>query len=471
MPYLGNTPTTQSFISGTDYFNGNGSTTAFTLSRTVASVNDIQAVVNNVVQVPNDAYTISGTTITFTSAPSAGTQNVYVRYLSTTTQAITPSQNTVSWSTLDSNVQGDLGISFKNRIINSNMVIDQRNAGASVTPGTGGIYTLDRWQYVNNQASKFSIQQNAGSVTPPIGFNNYIGFTSLSAYSSASSDYFVLTQSVEGFNWSDLGWGTANAKTATLSFQVYSSLTGTFGGSFVNSATNRSYPFTYTISSANTWTSISVTVAGDTSGTWVGATNGIGVRVYFDLGSGSTFRGTAGSWSSNYYLGATGATSVVGTNGATFYLTGVQLEVGTQATTFTLAGGSYGAELALCQRYYEKSYAQATAVPTNAVSSYVVFGLGTTTYYGGSTGDISQNLNTAFFKVTKRANPTVTTYSYTSSTTSVASNGWTGADLAAGTATVAGADTLGFNIYNASGANRTVNPGSVIVHFAASVEL
>ena len=130
MTYLGNTPTTQNFISGTDYFNGTGAQTAFTLSRTVNSVNDIQVVVNNVVQQPNDAYTLSGTTLTMTSAPSAGTNNVYVRYLSTTTQVITPSQNTVSWSTLDSNIQQDLGVMYKNRIINGNMVIDQRNAGA-----------------------------------------------------------------------------------------------------------------------------------------------------------------------------------------------------------------------------------------------------------------------------------------------------------------------------------------------------
>jgi len=350
MPYLGNTPTTQSFISGTDYFNGTGAQTAFTLSRTVASVNDIQAVVNNVVQVPNDAYTISGTTITFTSAPSAGTQNVYVRYLSTTTQAITPSQNTVSWSTLDSNVQGDLGISFKNKIINGNMVIDQRNAGAASANTING-YFLDRWQVNQSPTTKLIAQQNAGSVTPPAGFNNYLGVTSQSAYSIGSTDNFNIAQFIEGFNFADLNWGTANAKTVTLSFWVRSSLTGTFGGALLNSDLNRAYPFSYTISSANTWEQKSVTIAGDTSGTWVGATNGVGARLYFGLGVGSTYSGTAGAWAGSLLLSVTGATSVVGTNGATWYLTGVQLEVGTQATTFTTAGGSYGAELVLCQRY------------------------------------------------------------------------------------------------------------------------
>ena len=355
MAYIGSTPTTQSFISGTDYFNGTGSQTAFTLSRTVASVNDIQAVVNNVVQVPNDAYTISGTTITFTSAPSAGTQNVYVRYLSTTTQAITPSQGTVSWNTLNSDVRQDLGINNKNRIINGNMVIDQRNAGASITP-TNGQYTVDRWIYQAYQASKFTVQQNAGSVTPPAGFTNYLGATSTSAYSVASGEAFWLAQKVEGYNIADLGWGTANAKTVTLSAWVYSSLTGTFGGVVGNSAGTQSYPFTYTISSANTWTQISVTIVGSTTGAWNTGTNGAGIVVIFSLGAGSGLSGTAGSWSASSLVSATGAVSVVGTNGATFYLTGVQLEVGTQATTFTTAGGSYGAELALCQRYYFKSY-------------------------------------------------------------------------------------------------------------------
>jgi hypothetical protein len=372
MSYIGSTPTTQSFIAGTDYFSGTGSQTAFTLSRSVVSVNDIQATVNNVVQVPNDAYTVSGTTITFTSAPSAGTNNVYVRYLSTTTQAITPSQNTVSWNTLDSNVQGDLGISFKNRIINGNMVIDQRNAGASVTITSGGAstYTLDRWNIFSMQASKLSAQQNAGSVTPPTGFRNYLGLTSLSSYSVLTGDTFALIQIIEGFNVADLNWGTANAQTVTLSFWVRSSLTGTFGGSLVNNGGDRSYPFSYTISAANTWTKISVTIVGDTSGTWL-TNNGAGLGLRFGLGSGATFSGTAGAWAAGNFVQPTGTVSVVGTNGATFYITGVQLEVGTQATTFTTAGGSYGAELALCQRYCLRVGDGLTGVASTSNNTYL----------------------------------------------------------------------------------------------------
>jgi hypothetical protein len=350
MPYLGNTPTTQSFISGTDYFNGTGSQTAFTLSRTVASINDIQVTVNNVVQQPNDAYTISGTTLTMTSAPSAGTNNVYVRYLSTTTQAITPSQNTVSWNTLDSNVQGDLGISFKNRIINSNMVIDQRNAGASVTQTTADLFSVDRFRITGTVTSKFTAQR---STTAPTGFINSVICTSSSAYTVGSAERFLIGQAIEGFNVADLGWGTANAKAVTLSFWVRSSLTGTFGGVIRNSAGDRSYPFSYTISSANTYEFKSLTITGDTTGTWE-KDNNVGMFINFSLGAGSTLLTTAGAWAAGSFQGVTGQVNLVGTNGATFYLTGVQLEVGTQATTFTTAGGSYGAEFQLCMRYYYK---------------------------------------------------------------------------------------------------------------------
>jgi hypothetical protein len=238
---------------------------------------------------------------------------------------------------------------MKNRIINGACVIDQRNAGASVTPASGD-YTLDRWFVALSQASKLTIQQNAGSVTPPVGFANYLGVTSSSAYSITSTDFFLINQRIEGYNIADLGWGTANAKTITISFQVYSSLTGTFGGVLQNSAGNRTYPFTYSIPVANTWTTASVTVAGDTSGTWL-TTNGIGIQIRFGLGVGSTYSGTAGAWVGSNLLGVTGATSVVGTSGATFYITGVQLEVGSSATGYEYR--QYGQELALCQRYYE----------------------------------------------------------------------------------------------------------------------
>ena len=262
---------------------------------------------------------------------------------------------TVSPGLLDSNAQYN---SFKNRIINGSMMIDQRNAGASVTP-VDGSYTLDRWIARQSSASKFSVQRNSGSVTPPIGFINYLGVVSLSAYSVTSGDFFEIGQRVEGFNAADLNWGTANASPVTLSFWVRSSLTGTFGGSIRNSNATRSYPYSYTISSANTWEYKTVTIVGDTTGTWL-TDNGIGIQVAFGLGVGSSNSGTANTWASTFFGAPTGATSVVGTNGATFYITGVQLEKGSTATSFDYR--PYGTELALCQRYFIYPTWQSAAV-------------------------------------------------------------------------------------------------------------
>ena len=239
---------------------------------------------------------------------------------------------------------------MRNRIINGDMRIDQRNAGASVNP-VGQTYTVDRWAVYASVGSKCTAQQNAGSVTPPVGFKNYLGVTSSSAYSITSTDIFMIRQLVEGFNVADFGWGTADAKTVTLSFWVRSSLTGTFGGVINNtSATFVSYPFTYTISAANTWEQKTITIAGATTGTWA-TNNSAGLQVCLGFGVGSTYSGTAGAWATGEFYSATGATSVVGTNGATFYITGVQLEKGTQATSFEYR--QYGQELALCQRYYQ----------------------------------------------------------------------------------------------------------------------
>jgi len=254
---------------------------------------------------------------------------------------------------------------FRSRIINGGMVIDQRNAGAAVTPTTN-VYSLDRWEFYVTQSSKVTFQQNAGSVTPPAGFKNYLGFTvgASANVTVGATDLFLIDQFIEGYNIADLGFGAAGASTVTLSFWVRSSLTGTFGGSFTNSGNSRSYPFTYTISSANTWEQKTITVAGDTSGTWL-STNGTGLGVRFSIGTGSTYLGTAGSWSGTGYFGATGQTNLVTTNSATFYITGVQLEKGSTATSFDYR--PYGTELALCQRYYYR----ATVATFN-----IAFGLG-----------------------------------------------------------------------------------------------
>jgi hypothetical protein len=275
---------------------------------------------------------------------------------------------------------------FKNRIINGAMVINQRAWSGTIT--TDGVYTLDRFVAFSSSASKYSVSQNAGSVTPPVGFANYLGVTSLAATSLAAGDYYQICQRIEGYNMADLAWGTANAKTVTLSFQVYSSLTGTFGGSLQNGNQNRAYPFTYTISSANTWTQISITIAGSTDGTW-SSTNTEGIGLYFGLGVGTTYSGTAGAWTTTTKYSATGATSVVGTNGATFYITGVQLEKGSTATSFDYR--PYGTELALCQRYYYK---------------FVPAASGSNTLGIGFVDSTTQSQHTQFYPVPMRTNPT-----------------------------------------------------------------
>jgi hypothetical protein len=246
---------------------------------------------------------------------------------------------------------------LKNRIINGAMVIDQRNAGASVTAPAGSTtYFTDRWAILELTDGSATGQQ---VTTAPTGFSNSLLVTVTSADSSLTTNQQItIIQRIEGFNTADLSFGTANASTVTLSFWVRSSVTGTFSGSLRNSANDRSYPFTYTISSANTFEQKSVTIAGDTSGTWIGATNGIGLEVIFSLGAGPDRSGTANAWASSNLVSATGATNLMATNGATFYITGVQLEKGSTATSFDYR--PYGTELALCQRYFVKDLQDAS---------------------------------------------------------------------------------------------------------------
>lgn len=261
----------------------------------------------------------------------------------------TVNADVIGTSVANSNLGAGNATRFKNRIINGNMAIAQR--GTTFTGVSNLDYTLDRWQASVSTASKMSVTQNAGSVTPPAGFTNYMGLTVASAVTSlAAGDYYLLQQKIEGLNVADLGWGTANAKSVTLSFWVYSNLTGTFGGAINNSAQTRSYVFSYTISTANTWQQITVTIPGDTSGTWL-TTNGIGLWLNWSIGTGSTYSGTAGVWGSTLYNTVTGNTNVMASTANYWYMTGAQIEVGSIATGFEYV--DYGTQLAMCLRYYE----------------------------------------------------------------------------------------------------------------------
>jgi hypothetical protein len=250
----------------------------------------------------------------------------------------------------DASLQGAAASPYvlKNRIINGAMVIDQRNAGASVTP-IEDTYLVDRWLAgLTSSTTFFSWQQSS---TAPTGFTKSLLATSLGANTPSAGQIYSLIHKIEGFNTADLGWGTASAQTVTLSFWVRASVTGTYAVIIGNSGLTRVYPATYTINSANTWEQKTITIAGDTSGTW-DTTNGTGIRVNFNLGTGSTYAIASGSgWvtSTGAYT-VSGTTNISATNGATFYITGVQLEIGTSATPFERR--LYSQELLNCQRYY-----------------------------------------------------------------------------------------------------------------------
>ena len=280
---------------------------------------------------------------------------------------------------------------FKNRIINGAMVIDQRNAGASVT-AANGTYTLDRWVPALLGGGVFSVQR---STTAPAGFTNSLFLTVTTADSSlASGDYYGIQQFIEGYNVADFAYGTSSAVPVTISFWVRSSIAGTYCVWAGNSNAGKSYVGTYTINSTNTWEQKTITVSGDTASV-LATENSIGLRLWFTLGGGSSFTTTAGSWQSGTYFQTSAQTQWISTNGANFYITGVQLEKGSTATSFDVR--PYGTELQLAQRYYSRqgifgrgNIASHIAVPINVnmrttpavttISSYTGDGAAYTVY-------------------------------------------------------------------------------------------
>jgi hypothetical protein len=350
---------------------------------------------------------------------------------------------------------------FVNRIINGDMRIDQRNAGAAVTINAQtNTFIVDRFKGIGQSSDGvYTLQQ---STTAPTGFvNSVIATVTTDDASIGATQFYMFRHPIEGTNIADLGWGTASAKTVTLSFQVRSSLTGTFGGVITNSAQNRSYPFTYSISSANTWEAKSITIAGDTSGTWL-TTTGIGLEVIWGLGVGSTYSGTAGSWAGTTYYSATGATNVIGTNGATWYITGVQLEVGSVATPFERR--PFGTELALCQRYYQKSYDQSTVPGTASVVNGIITGK-----VSNNTVPDGEPYNTVVFRVSMRATPTITIYGYSGGSGKVSN--WAGTDLAASSGDPLYSGNNGFTVRNNSGGTVSTSSNAILYHYTASNEL
>lgn len=287
---------------------------------------------------------------------------------------------------------------MRNRIINGDMRIDQRNAGGNINVTTDPnplIMSVDRMNIGVTGGANVSAQQ---STTAPAGFSNSLKLTVTTADASvAAGDYGFLRQRIEGYNIADFNLGTSNASPFTVSFWVQSSVTGTYSIGITNVGNGATYAASYSIPVANTWTKIAITIPACTIGTWSGnTTNGQGLELFFCLGNGSTYLGTPGSWQSGYLIGATGTTNWISTANATFYITGIQLEKGSVATAFEYR--SYATEFALCQRYYQ--------APCGTSTTGIGQG-GIATFYAVS---VSEAFSTLQFPVAMRTAPTVTIY-------------------------------------------------------------
>lgn len=252
-------------------------------------------------------------------------------------------------------------ISFRNRVINGDFLIDQRNAAASSTPGVGAVVSIDRWKVNIFGSGRCLVGQNLGSIVSPTNFTSYYGMKVTTTTAVGAGDYFFFSQVIEGINTVDWLWGSANAKPVTLSFWAYSSLTGTMGGFVRNSGATagnytRSYPFTFSISSANTWEYKTIVIPGDTTGQWItGQVDGPEFGI--ELWNGTTYQSAAGAWAAGNFTGPSGGTAnFAGTLNSYLYLTGIQIELGSVATQFERRHLSF--ELAACQRYYETTIAR-----------------------------------------------------------------------------------------------------------------
>jgi len=252
-------------------------------------------------------------------------------------------------------------LSNRNLIINGAMLVDQRNDGSSATVTHAADHFIgDRFRFTENHTGSFSAQQVSDA---PVGFEKSSKVTVTGTDTSlAATEFSRILQGIEGKNVSHLNWGSANAKTCTLTFYVKSSVAGQYYLSIFNNAANRTMLKGYTIDAADTWEKKTIQIIGDTTGTWL-TSNLTGIYLSWSLGTGSTYQSsTLDAYQAAFYMGKSDQVNLAATNSATWQITGVQMEVGTEATPFEHR--SYGDELAMCQRYFYK-------IPVNSNGPYL----------------------------------------------------------------------------------------------------
>ena len=342
-----------------------------------------------------------------------------------------------------SNLDTTNSLFFRNRIINGDMRIDQRNAGASVALASSA-YASDRfaWHDSNEGGKAVGTLQQVSDAPPNFSYSLRLTTTTAKT-STGAANRAQFRPYPEGYTVADFNWGTANARSVTLSFWVKASATGTYPVALINQTEDRSYVTTYTVNAISTWEYKTITVPGDTSGTW-DKTSGIGIRLTFDMGSGSNYVApTANTWATGWYFSLAGVNKPVSVLNSTWQITGVQLEIGTAATAFETR--PYGTELALCQRYYENSFSGAKPVDGTAQN-----------FNGGALGATAYSTNALrsimfIYAVPKRATPSITLYApgvpagYTANTFAYYNNagsGWTSMT----TSSIETSGTFGFNI-------------------------
>jgi hypothetical protein len=363
-------------------------------------------------------------------------------------------------TTSDGFTLGGSGATMKNRLINGDFRIDQRNAGASVTVSTtSNVFGPDRW-YGTINGGNVSIQQT--STVPNNNFRNSVKITTTTASTPASTgEYAAFHQAIEGLNIGDLGWGTSDAEPVTLSFWSRASQTGKYNITLVNHNGSRCNPGEFTVSSANTWAQYSITFSGDTGGSWQ-ANNQTGLVVRVGLGDSDGYNGTVNTWnnSAGGYIGiqTAGSVKLKATLGADLYFAGMQLEAGSTATSYDYR--HYGNELALCQRYYAKSYAQGTVPATNTPT-------GASTMFCSSSGT-GYMVGGVTLPVTMRVSPAITLYTVGGTAGSI-SGGDTTTNLSGAQANQIG--DRAFSIQNNSGGTYSPNGNLIYAHWVASAEV